>query len=90
MGNGGANVVRKLDNIASGPFNAGARSTSRSPSANASTRAPPAITIDHLQISVARELRETCFSCGKIAISSSSPCFARLVYCLNLSWWHQP
>ncbi|KAI4764091.1 hypothetical protein E4T52_01068 [Aureobasidium sp. EXF-3400] len=46
MGNGGANVVRKLDNIASGPFNAAARSTSRSPSANASTRAPPAITID--------------------------------------------
>ncbi|KAH0260683.1 hypothetical protein KCU91_g14480, partial [Aureobasidium melanogenum] len=46
MGTGGANVVRKLDTIAPGPFNAPARSTSRSPSASASAQAPPAITID--------------------------------------------
>ncbi|KAG9546885.1 hypothetical protein KCV01_g24202, partial [Aureobasidium melanogenum] len=46
MGTGGANVVRKLDTIAPGPFNAPARSASRSPSASASAQAPPAITID--------------------------------------------
>ncbi|KAI4721773.1 hypothetical protein E4T48_02067 [Aureobasidium sp. EXF-10727] len=46
MGTGGANVVRKLDTIAPGPFNAPTRSASRSPSENASARAPPAITID--------------------------------------------
>ncbi|KAG2162244.1 hypothetical protein VTO58DRAFT_106278 [Aureobasidium pullulans] len=46
IGTGGATVARKMDTIAPGPFNAPARSSSRSPSANAGAQKPPAITID--------------------------------------------
>lgn len=51
VGAGGASVVRRMDTIAPGPFNASARSSSKTPPANASAhRPPPAINVEQPRV----------------------------------------
>lgn len=46
VGTGGANVVRKMDTIAPGPFNAPSRSSSRTPPASGAAQSTPIINVE--------------------------------------------